>query len=622
MQSLKSADAIALDTETTGLRWPVDEMFGFSVAVDGWAEYYDIREQPQALEWLQDEINESDCPLVFHNCTFDIKMFSPVGIVIPVDRVHDTGINACLIDEHLGIHGGNSGYGLDELAKRYIGAKKVEDIYEALALYFGGRPTRNAQIGNLWRAPREIVAPYAIMDAVLTLDLYSWQLDEIEEQGIWQIVEFERRAIREVLDQEMKGIRVDVDRAEKARNEMAILIDQEKRKLAEVAGFNLNVNSSPQIKKYYEPEEGDNGKWYLPDGTECKTTSKGNASIDNDVLQSIRHKDPVADHIIKIRSMIRTSDTFLAKHILGSAVDMGDEYRVFPNINQVASEDGGTKTGRFSYTKPAMQQIPNRNKEVAAIVKPCFLPDQGQVWLDCDLSSFEVRIFAHLVARFNKAIAEQYAKNPNTDFHQYVSELMGVPRNPRPEGGANAKQLNLSMIFNSGNGSIAKQLGFQTIPASFTDRAGKLIRYDKPSPEAQKVIETYHTRVVGVKDLAKRAKEKAEKVGYVKTAYGRRLRFPKSLQRYTYKASGLLIQATSADINKENWWVIREALGDRGRLILNTHDSYSMSVDEESWKESWKDVKSAVEERDWLRVPLVLDFNGIGANWWGALQGK
>ena len=66
--------------------------------------------------------------------------------------------------------------------------------------------------------------------------------------------------------------------------------------------------------------------------------------MNNDVLQGMikAFDDPVAKKIVEIRSMTRTANTFLEKHVLGHAVNG----RVYPHINQVASEEGGTKTGR------------------------------------------------------------------------------------------------------------------------------------------------------------------------------------------------------------------------------------------------------------------------------------
>ena len=120
-----------------------------------------------------------------------------------------------------------------------------------------------------------------------------------------------------------------------------------------------------------------------------------------------------------------------------------------------------------------------------------------------------------------------------------------------------------------------------------------------------------------MKKLATRAKQIAETYGYVETHYGRRLRFPRGEK--TYKASGLTIQATAADINKMNWLIIREVLAGEGRLILNTHDSYGLSLPED-WQPRWNRVKEAVEGGfPWFRVPIRLELSGAGRNWWEAL---
>jgi DNA polymerase I-like protein with 3'-5' exonuclease and polymerase domains len=81
-----------------------------------------------------------------------------------------------------------------------------------------------------------------------------------------------------------------------------------------------------------------------------------------------------------------------------------------------------------------------------------------------------------------------------------------------------------------------------------------------------------------------------------------------------------LIQATAADINKENWKKIEDALGNDGHLILNVHDSYGMSVPED-WKPYYNKVKRVLEEPR-LRVPLIADLNGAGDSWWDAIKGK
>ena len=616
--NLSQFNRLAFDTETTGLSYPTDRAIGFSIALpNGYANYWDIREQPEALRWLEDALSCYKGIIIGWNIKYDFLMMLPY-FRMPIHQLDDAAIREVLIDEHRSTafpwKRKRLDYTLDSVAETRLGARKETQLYHDMAEIFGGLPTRNVQMPRIQHAPSNVVAPYAVKDAELTLQIWQQQEDDIKQQGLHEVCEFERRTLPHVIETELAGVRVDLEAAEKGVRKLDGEVELAYARLDAAACGSLNPNSAPQIREYFQPYQEKDGRWYLGDGTPCKTTPKGNPSIDNEVLQSIKDTSSVAAGIIEVRSLLRTRDTFLKKHILGHAV--GD--RVYPTINQVAGETGGTKTGRFSYVDPALQQIPSRNKAIARAIKACFLPDEGQWWLDGDLEGFEVRVFAHLVAAFNRSLVKAYESDPNTSFHTWVAGLLGVPRNPTPTGGANAKQLNLSMIFNSGNGAIAHKLGLPTSPDSFTDPYGKVVNFRRAGPEAMEVISKYHSKIQGVRELADACQAKAESRGYLVTRYGRRLRFPRKFK--SYKASGLLIQSTAADINKDNWGIIRDALGDRGRLVLNTHDSYSMSVDPAQVREVWKDVKHAVQ-RDILRVPLKLELNGVGRNWWEAVGG-
>ena len=594
----------AYDTETTGLQYLKDRVFGFSISTpDGKDYYYDIRDNHKAIKWIMGETKHYKGNIVCHNASFDYRMSHFTGIRLPLERFKDTVVQACQIDEQL------HSYQLDYLGKKYLGVEKDTTIYQAMKELFGGMATRNVQIGHIWKAPAEIVAPYAKQDTRITLRLYEWQRRRIKKEGLQQIVNFEHSIMPTFIRQEMRGIAVDLDYTEQAQKKLKPTLTRWQNKLNKLAGQAINVDSSPQIKAMFAPVEVSEGVWETKDGHPINTTAKGGPSIDAEVLRNM--DSPIAKLILDTRSLGKMIGTFLGKHVLEHSIDG----RVYPSINQSKTESGlGTGTGRVSYTNPAMQQIYNRDKAKAAIIKPAFLPDEGMVWVDCDKASFEVRVFAHLVN--NPEIIQAYINDPTLDLHQYVSEAMGIIRNATYSGQVNAKQLNLSMIFNSGNGAIAEKLGLPWDWTSFTNRADELITYKKAGDQATKLIEDYHRRIPGIKELAKGCKRKAEQRGHIHTSLGRRLRFPHGFK--SYKASGLLIQATAGDINKENIVLIEEQLDGHGHLILNTHDSYSMCLPE-NWKPHYKKVKKAIE-RDRLRVPLLLDWNGAGHNWWDALQ--
>lgn len=598
-------DEIAFDTEATGLNPHAgDKVFGFSVSTRDKDLYWDIRETPEAVTWFNDQMARYKGTVICHNLSFDWRMSAGSGMNFNLANSVDTCINACLINEH------EVSYSLDSLAKKYTNSfKKGDALYSELAKLFGGRATRNVQMKNISKAPSEIVAPYAKGDTRATFDLYQAQKEEIRRQSLERIVKFERQLTPVLVGAETRGVRVDTAAAERAVGELTKVIRVAQKELDDIAGFHCNPQPSGDIKKLFKPTWRD-GKWWACDGTPLEPTAAGQPSIGADALRTMAH--PAAAKILELRSLIKTRDTFLVGHVLESAVNG----RVYPTINQTKGDDGGTGTGRLSYTTPALQQIPDRNKKVAEIVKSVFLPEEGHVWVDADMASFEVRMFAHLVG--TPDIIEVYRKNPETDFHAFVSELTGLVRNATYNGQPNAKQLNLSMIFNQGDGTTADSMGMPWSWESFipkNSRTGDPITYRKAGPEAKAVINKYHKHLPGVKRLAEGCKKVAEERGWIFTRYGRHLRFPRGYK--SYKASGILIQATSADENKVNWLRIGDALaGTGGLMLLNTHDSYSLSLPKEDAHLLSKKVKIAVEMDRGLRVPLVLEVQEPGRTWW------
>jgi len=601
---LTKFDEVAYDTETTGLNPNAGaRVFGFSLSTpDGKDYYYDVREQPEAVKMFNRQMKDYEGDTICHNLSFDYRMSQASGLNFDLARSSDTVIQAGLINEH------EHAYSLDHLAGKYTSEfKKGDQLYTDLAAIFGGRATKNVQMKNISDAPSEIVDPYAKADTRATLALHQFQKKEITKQGLEKILTFEQSVTPVLLAAEMHGVRVDIPAAEKAVGELSGVIRQMQKELNDAAGFPCNAQPSGDIKKLFKPQWKD-GRWWAIDGTPLEETKSGNASVGADALRKMSH--PAAKIILDLRSMIKTRDTFLVGHVLESA----QNGRVYPNINQTKGDDGGTGTGRLSYTSPALQQIPDRNKQVAEIVKQVFLPDEDHSWVDMDMASFEVRIFAHLVG--TPDIVDAYLRDPEQDFHQYVADLTGLVRNATYNGQPNAKQLNLSMIFNQGNGTTAEEMGLPWSWESFYPKgSGNMITYKKAGEEAMGVINAYHNRLPGVKRLADGCKKVAEERGYIFTRSGRHLRFPRGYQ--SYKASGILIQATAADENKRNWLLIDEAIqGTGAKMLLNTHDSYSLSIPKGEEEKVSKLIKERIEEDRGLKVPLILEVNRSGKNWW------
>lgn len=602
-------DIFAYDTETTGLKWWVDKMFAFSVATpDGRSGYFDLRRTPKARNWIAEQMRQAHT-VICHNVKFDAHFSRVQDIVIPPRAMTCTAVRASLIDEHL------LQYKLDYLAKKYLKKSKVhiED------------KTKMAEL------PFEQAEVYGRVDAELALELFLWQESEIERQGLFKVVALERRLTPHLYKQEQEGIVVDDSAAEKAMADLKKRIDVGQKQLDDLAGFPVNPNPSTSIHKLFDPKKGEDGVWRASDGTALDLTPGGKPSFDADTLRDMRH--PAADMILKVRKLKKARDTFLAGHILGH-MDPKTK-KVYPHINQTKGDEGfGTGTGRLSYNAPALQQIPSRDEEVAAIVRPIFLPDDGQEWVYGDLDQHEFRIFAHYTK--DPTIIEIYRQNPDADFHQLVADMTGLPRSAKRSGEANAKQVNLGIVFSMGAGLLAMKMGlpYTEEVVKFGNREPRVLL--RAGQETLEVLNKYHSKIPGVKRVIEDASSIARSRGYVKTLFGRHLRFPN--RDFAYKAAGLVYQGSSADLNKYNIINACELLeGTNSRFLLNIHDEYSMSVCRDDLKAGLvHEIKNVIQNRPpfmfqggcgWeedrleLRVPIRIDFKK-GSSWWGANKGE
>lgn len=594
---------VCVDVETTGLKWWEDKIFGVAISTpDGRDYYYDIRKQPESINWMKSEFPKIK-KVVNHNIKFDIHFLRELGAVFK-GQVWCTMISAGLINEH------ETSFSLDYLAKKYLGEGKDGDIYLELKKLFGGLGTRNVQVKNFPKAPVELIGKYAKKDTRVALGLYEWQKSEIERQGLGKVHKLESDLFPVVMDMEVRGVRVDVDRAEEALRHLQVKIDKLQKELNSVAGFECNPQPSEHIKKLFSPSKNEKGIWVACDGTELKNTASGNASIDSEALSKMRH--PAASIILSIRKMMKCRNTFIKGHILSHH----HEGVIHPNINQTKGEGFGTGTGRFSYNQPALQQIPARDKDVAGIVRPMFVPDYGQVWGCWDYEQFEFRMFAHYIN--NQNINKMFNDDPDTDFHQAIADLTGLPRSAPSSGGANAKQLNLGMVFGMGGGLLAEKMGLpsKTKVVKFNDGKEKEILV--AGPEAEEVIRQYHNTVPSIEQISRKAASIAKTRGYVRTLMDRHIRFPRGY--FTHKAAGLIYQGSSADCMKQKLIELDKLLkGTEGRLLLSVHDEVNVSLPIGDEK-MIRDITEVLECYDGvscpikLRIPIRTDF-GQGSSW-------
>jgi len=602
-----SGSELFLDIEGTGLKMMGgDKVTSIAYALgDGPIKHAFIgQDNPQEFK---DLCNTADV-LVAHGMKFDAHALRTIGIDISGKNLDCTLIREQLIDEH------KFTYDLDSLTGMKV------NIIQELAKMFGGPATKNCQMPNLCKAPRSFVEKYAEGDINALRTLYRRQ-----EGHLPPVHGLEKEVLKVLIKMERRGMQVDMARAEKAVRDVNLLIDKVQKELDKMAGRPVNVNSSPQMielliatemrdgtpapkrigkekivlnKKGEEIDVGQ--KYVLIDGTiaECSVKT-GKPSLNAKILEEMSH--PLSDMILKVRKYRKILDTFLVSQLMGHQING----RVHPWFNQTR-----VVTGRLSCNDPNMQAVPKRDPEMKAILRPLFLPDQGRKLLKCDYDQSDVRGFAHYIAQStgdqNHPVLRAYNSDPDTDFHTFVADMLGIQRNPGPGGGANAKQINLAMIFNMGPGKLAKQMGME-YHEEVNSKSGKV--YLKPGEEAVAVSNLYHERIPGAADMGKMAASVATSRGYVVSIAGRHLRFPDS--KFSYKASGYLYQSFTADL-------IKAAMVRTAKISvphLSVHDELLFSIDHE--EEAWairEEMQKGILEYIPTAIP-IRTWPEVGPNW-------
>ncbi len=97
--------------------------------------------------------------------------------------------------------------------------------------------------------------------------------------------------------------------------------------------------------------------------------------------------NPIAQLIRQAREINKFHSTFIDS--IQRYVHKG---RIHSEINQLRSDQGGTVSGRLSYSNPNLQQIQARNKEYGDKIRRLFLPEEGRQWGSFNYSQPEPRL--------------------------------------------------------------------------------------------------------------------------------------------------------------------------------------------------------------------------------------
>jgi len=562
------------------------KIVGVAVAVEGWSGYYPIAHEGggnmdirMVLKWFQDVLN-TPVTKIFHNAMYDVCFIRASGLKIN-GTIVDTMIAGSLVDEN------RFRYDLGSMGRDYVGKGKNEAVLKETAELWGIDPK-----SEMYKLPAMYVGEYAEQDAVLTLQLWQKMKQEIEHQDIQSIFDLETELFPCLVDMRFLGVRVNEEGAHQLKQQ---LVAQEKELLQSVkkeTGVDTQIWAARSIAQVFQ-------KLDLPYETTEKTNSP---SFTKNFLQN--HPHPLVKLIARAREINKAHTTFI-----DTILKHNFKGRIHAEINQLRSDNGGTVTGRFSYSNPNLQQIPARNKELGPAIRSLFIPEQDCKWGVFDYSQQEPRLVVHYAALQNLYgvgdVLDAY-NDSNVDFHQIVADMAEIPR-------SQAKTINLGLFYGMGKNKLQAELGVN-------------------KEKSDSLFKQYHSRVPFVKQLMDNVMQRAQNRGQIRTLLGRLCRFhlwepnqfgihkalphdaallehgPGIKRAYTYKALNRLIQGSAADMTKKAMINLhKEGITPH----IQVHDELDISVESIEDAERIKDI---MEDAVSLEVPNKVDYEH-GTNW-------
>lgn len=434
--------------------------------------------------WLKSLARQQHTRFIFHNFQYDWGWIQAVFNIPPPEVLDDTGAMAAMVDEN------QPSFKLEDLCTwQGLPGKDETLLNEALQIY----SCKGKE--DLWRLPGKYVGPYAEQDAVSTFHLAKKLRALLVAENLEEAYKTECELLPVTLSMKQRGIRVDVERTTQLHDVIKDRCKEELTQLSSALGTKVEIKDirrSAWLKEQFEKI----GLAY-PRTAPTESYAEGQASFEKNFMANHEHWFPRA--VYQIKHKYELADKFLKKFIL----DYHHKGRVYPSVNQFRSEEGGTRSHRFSYSDPALQQMPSRDDEYAPLIRSCFLPEEEEEWGSIDYRQQEYRLIVFVAelkgCKGAKQAADQYRSNPDTDYHDWVAQITHLQRK-------RAKDVNFAKSYGAGVKKFALMTGMGL-------------------EEAERTMKQYDERLPFVKDVAYEYTKFASENGYIEMLDGARNHF-------------------------------------------------------------------------------------------------
>ncbi|MEA3390796.1 DNA polymerase I [Sphingobium sp. CCH11-B1] len=582
---------VAVDTETDMLDCVSCGLVGISLATgpntacyipvghggtDMFAERPVQLDKALVLAKLKPLLEDDAVLKVGQNLKYDLTVLRRHGIeVTPYD---DTIVMSFDLDAGQSL----AGHGMDEAARVHLNHQCIsfKDVV--------GSGKNQITFGEV---PLDRATEYAAEDADVTLRLWKRFKARVANEGASRVYELvDRPLVGVIAGMEFAGIKVDREALSRLSAEFTAGIAALETEIHEIAGQPFAIGSTQQLGAILFDKMGYKGG---------KKGKSGAYSTDVTILEQLKAQGaPIAAKVLEWRQLSKLKSTYT--DALQAQINR-DTGRVHTSYSLT-----GAQTGRLSSTDPNLQNIPIRT-EVGRQIRHAFVAEPGNVILAADYSQIELRLAAHMADV--PALREAFANGE--DIHAATAQQLFGEVNRDTRG--RAKTINFAILYGISRWGLAGRLEIS-------------------ADEAQDMISRYYERFPGISVYINETIEKARRLGYTETLFGRKTWFPRISAPIQHERQGAEraainapIQGTSADIIKRAMARMGPALEAAGlpdvRMLLQVHDELVFEVPEGEVDAASAVIRrvmeSAAEPIVKLSVPLGVEI-GTGPSWGAA----
>lgn len=566
----REVDAIAFDTETTGLDTQRDRVrlvqFGDDAA--GWA--MDRNDWLGVARWVFANF-EGD--FIGHNAPYDTAVLAnSCGIQVPRHRIHDTMVQSRINESHMSM-------ALKSQASRHVDPAAAGLQLDLQASGFDWA-TVPIEYPEYWQ--------YGALDAVLTFTLDRHHRPIVQREAPLAY-DLEMAVLWVVERMKAYGTHVDREFAERYLTRFTDYCEQVERWC--LAEYGVKPGSNAAI---VEVLEGFNF-------TFSKATKAGAKALDAEVLGHIEH--PLAQAVLARRQAQKMASTYLRHY-----VDRADENSlIHPSFNTL-----GARTSRMSCSDPNLQNLPRLGSTpFADVVRSCVSTRYGR-WDDelspydnalkhgslvmCDYDQIEMRLLAH----FAQEPAMISAFKSDGDFFVNLARQIfqddTIDKKDRRR--QTTKNAGYAKIYAAGVRKFALTAGI-----SEGEARAFLRRFDELYPGVTRFQQS-------VLDVAM-SRQREEGVAYARS--------PLTSRRYVadrrkeYALVNYLIQGAAAEINKIKL-VELDAAGIGEFMFATVHDEVLADVPGEHVLDVVRTMRRVMNDDEMFSVPVTASAS-FGERW-------